>query len=75
MELIPRNVFEPTVRFDVLRVVGIYVAASMITMEGRSKIFVLVSLRAETVGLLLDYTADEILASTTNGGLVWKAEG
>ena len=34
VELVPGDVFEPTVGFDVLGVVRIYIAASVITVEG-----------------------------------------
>ena len=66
MQAIPKDIFEPSMRFDIFGVIGIDVAASVVAPGGCSEIAGLVPAGTETLTLLLDHPTHEVLATTRN---------
>lgn len=77
MHSIPLNVFKPFVRFDVLSVMRIHIAASIVFVLMRCRMWPLysVSLRTQAIIFLLDDTSYQILTSLANDWLVREAKG
>lgn len=73
--MLPVNVFEPAVCFDIFCIVRVYIATGEITTATRSKISRPIFARAKALTLLLDYAPYKVLASAADGRLAWKRKG
>jgi hypothetical protein len=76
VEFVSRDVFEPTVGFDVLHIVRIDIAADVITMDGvlKQSLWSCIAWSRDDP-TSLGSCGDEVLAATADGGFMWEAEG
>ena len=75
MHTVPEDVFEPSMAFDILRVIRVDVSSGIVASASCRKILSLVTAGAETLTLLLDYSTHEVLAAGGNGRLGGEREG
>lgn len=75
MQSIPKDILEPSMRFNILRIIRIHVAASMVAPGCSCEVASLVATGTETFAFLLDHPAHEVLAARRNGRLGWEFKG
>ena len=76
VQFVPLDITEPLVALDLLSIVGIDISTSIISVVTRKQsVIQFVSFRTDSLILVLNYTADEILTPSAYYRLAGKCEG